>query len=266
MAAWHIGTMGFSYPSWRGVFYPPKMEAARFLTYYSRIFDSLEIDSTFYGAPSRSTVLGWKAAVPQDFTFSLKTPNAVTHQFSGLGGLPLFNQFISTVRYLEDKLGVILLQFPPSFQADKLPLLGEFLSRLPADLRFAVEVRHHSWYTRTLASPDLAQLLQLNNICWVSIEYPAAPNEIIRTSDFLYIRWIGKHGAFTWHDRERLERHANMQTWLKKIRKFEHEVEAVFGFFNDDYAGFAAGSAQRFKQLADLPAVDFTQPVQGQFF
>ncbi len=266
MASWHIGTMGFSYPAWRGVFYPREMEAQRFLAYYSRIFDSLEIDSTFYGIPARPTVLGWKYAVPDGFTFALKTPQAITHQMGLVGAGPLFTEFINSARYLEEKLGAILLQFPPSFHSDKIDVLGEFLSRAPAGLRFAVEVRHHSWYTPGSATPSLSELLRQYHVCWTSIEYPGVPGRIMSTSKFLYIRWIGQHGTFVQHDRERLDRKVNMQAWLDEIGKFESRVEAVLGFFNNDYAGFAAGSAQRFKQLAGLPAVDFSQPVQAQLF
>jgi uncharacterized protein YecE (DUF72 family) len=92
------------------------------------------------------------------------------------------------------------------------------------------------------------------------------PNRIQNTSNFLYIRWIGQHGSFTQHDRERLDRKENMQAWLEEISKFDSKVEALFGYFNNDYAGFAVGSAQRFKQLAGLASVDFAQPVQGQLF
>jgi uncharacterized protein YecE (DUF72 family) len=90
--------MGFSYPDWRGVFYPKEMETARFLAYYSRVFDSLEIDSTFYGVPRKSTVLGWKFAVPDGFTFALKTPNAIKHQAGLVGAGQLFTEFINAAR------------------------------------------------------------------------------------------------------------------------------------------------------------------------
>lgn len=266
MATWHIGTMGFSYPAWRGVFYPREMEAPRFLAYYSRIFDSLEIDSTFYGLPRKSTVLGWKTAVPQGFLFTLKAPNAITHQPGLAGAFPLFNQFINAARYLEEKLGAVLLQFPPSFQVDKLAELGEFLARLPADVRCAVEVRHQSWYTAGSIVAAVSELFRQSKVCWASIEYPGVPGRVHRTSDFLYVRWIGQHGTFLQHDRERLDRSQNMQAWLDEIGKVERRVEAVLGFFNNDYAGFAAGSAQRFKQLANLPVAGFALPVQGQLF
>ena len=133
-------------------------------------------------------------------------------------------------------------------------------------MRFAVEVRHHSWYTPGSVTPSLVALLRQHNTCWTSIEYPGVPNRILNTSNFLYIRWIGQHGSFTQHDRERLDRKENMQAWLEEISKFDSKVEALFGYFNNDYAGFAVGSAQRFKQLAGLASVDFAQPVQGQLF
>lgn len=266
MAIWHIGTMGFSYPDWRGVFYPRELGSQRFLSYYSRIFNSLEIDSTFYGIPRKSTVLGWKHTVPADFTFCLKTPQAITHRAGLEGAGQLFLEFITAARYLEGNLGAILLQFPPSFRSDKLHVLGDFLARLPAGIRCAVELRHQSWYTAGSSSQSVGELLKQLKVCWASIEYPDVPGSIMKTSDFLYLRWIGQHGTFQQHDSERLDRTQNMQGWLEKIARLEPQVEAVLGFFNNDYAGFAVGSALRFKQLASLPIVEVAQPVQGQLF
>ena len=104
--------MGFGYKDWSGVFYPADMSARNYLAYYSRIFNAVEIDSTFYGIPRVETIRRWVAVTPASFQFCLKTPNAITHDLKLVGASGLMSQFVETVRFLDEKLGVILIQFP----------------------------------------------------------------------------------------------------------------------------------------------------------
>ena len=127
MINWNIGTMGFGYQDWSGVFYPAEMTSRNYLSYYSRIFNAVEIDSTFYGIPKLESVRRWAAVTPSKFQFCLKTPNAITHDLKLVGASGLMSQFLDAARLLEQKLGVILIQFPPSFGADQMGVLEEFL-------------------------------------------------------------------------------------------------------------------------------------------
>ena len=268
--------MGFSYSEWNGVFYPDDLPVIRRLGYYSRIFTAVEIDSTFYGTPRPDTVRGWAASTPAEFRFSVKVPRKLTHEAGLVGVMEELLRFIHTVELLEEKLGVILFQFPPSFKPDRLPALQTCLASLPRGLRYAVEIRHQSWYTAEIETPEdppsepaLAQILRELGACWVATEFPDLPRRIYPTADFLYLRWIGQHGAFQRHDQERVDRIAQLRHWGEMLQGVMGDIEehlVIFGFFNNDYAGFAAGTANRFKQLAGLPASPFLPPQQGKLF
>jgi uncharacterized protein YecE (DUF72 family) len=153
MTEFYIGTMGFSYEDWKGVFYPSGTPARNYLAYYARFFNAVE------------------------------------------------SEFIHIMRLLGDKLGVILVQLPPRYASDMLPVLVTFLDELPSDIHFAVEFRHRSWYTE-----QTADLLAKYRISWVAIEYADLPCHLEATAEFLYIRWLGKYAAFQRYDREQIDR------------------------------------------------------------
>jgi uncharacterized protein YecE (DUF72 family) len=272
MVNWYIGTMGFSYSDWNGVFYPSEMNERNYLGYYSRIFNCVELDSTFYGTPRVEVVQRWAASTPQDFRFCLKMPRAITHDASLVGVTDMLREFLATVRHLQEKLGVILIQLPPSFAASRIEVLERFIQLLPADLRFAVEIRHQSWYTGTSEQhgekelPALAQMLAKYQVAWAATEYPNLPGEIYPITSFAYIRWIGQHGTFQQHYRERIDRQQNLIHWWQYIQTRLETVSEIYGMFNNDYAGFAARTANRFKEIAGLPVIPFKPPVQPTLF
>jgi uncharacterized protein YecE (DUF72 family) len=196
---WYIGTIGFGYDDWRDVFYPRGIKASGYLAHYSLIFNAVEIDSTFHAMPRAENLLRWAQMTPSEFRFCVKMPKEITHRPDLDQAGPALVEFIRIIRALEGKLAVILAQFPPSVHAAHLPLLDKFFALLPPDLRYAVEVRHQSWYT---ANPGE--------------EEPCLP--------------------------------------------------VAYGFFNNDYAGFAPGTANRFKALMNLPRTEFQPPQQSWLF
>lgn len=258
MTDWYIGTMGFSYKDWSGVFYPQDMPARSWLTYYSRIFNAAEIDSTFYGTPRIETVKRWAAQTPEGFRFSLKVPRVITHDLSLVGVAGLMQEFVTVVETLGKKLGVILVQFPPSFDASRHADLDVFLSELPRGPSYAVEVRDQSWYT---AENETAALFEKHGVAWAATQYPGLPRNINVTAPFIYIRWIGRHGSFDHHTHERLDRTTDLKSWWEKIHAVQDRLESVYGFTNNDYAGFAPMTANRFKEIAGLP-VEPLRPAQ----
>lgn len=267
---YYIGTMGFSYADWSGVFYPPDMPTRNYLAYYSRIFNAAEIDSTFYGTPRVETVRRWAAVTPPGFKLCLKTPRQVTHDLGLLNAGAEMAAFLETVRLLEDRLGVILIQFPPSFTAERSGELVAFLHTLPPDLAFAVEIRDPSWYTpESSAAYDQAAFVDALcelGVAWAATEYPGLPRRIVPTADFLYVRWIGQHGTYKSHTHERVDLTDQLREWLGVLSREQAHFDALYGFFNNDYAGFAPGTANRFKALAGLPLADLRPPQQGTLF
>ncbi len=261
MTEFYIGSQGFSYDHWKGVFFPSGAPAHEYLTYYSKIFNTVEMDTTFYAVPRPAVVQAWGAAVPENFLFTAKTPQTITHEMGLVNASQFMDEFLEVMRHLGSKLGAILIQLSPAYASDKLLVLKAFLANLPKDIRFAVEFRHRSWYT-----PQTVELLTSHKICWAATEFGNLPREINPTVDFLYIRWLGKRAAFRRYDHEQLDVMPRLTWWKDLIIKNISRAETVFGFFNNDYAGFAPGTCNRMKMLLNLPVTDFRQPEQGRLF
>jgi uncharacterized protein YecE (DUF72 family) len=260
IASWHVGTMGFGYKPWQGVFYPKGVTGPAQLAYYAERFSAIEMDSTFYGTPAATNVERWAAITPPDFIICPKAPREITHELrlSGEGTLGLLELFLNTMRLLGEKLGPVVFQFPPDFKRNESEALQHFLPYLPQDLRFAIEFRHRSW-----AVPETAELLRHHRVCWVAADYIFLPKEIIATSDFLYLRFLGRHGSFAAKNREQVDRTADLRRWYGQIQPYLEQVTDVYAFFNDDYAGFSPATANRFKQIAGLPTAEIGLPQQG---
>ncbi len=255
MVKWFLGTMGFSYPDWAGPFYPQDADQRDYLQFYSQVFNSVEIDSTFYGIPRQEVVERWDAITPPDFKICAKMPKLITHEHELVGAAEPLANFVDVMRRLGDKLGVILIQFSPAFSVLKRPQLAAFLKDLPPDIRFAVEVRHRSWYTE-----KTAELLREHHVAWAATEYRHLPKQIYQTADFLYVRFIGWHGRFKTHESERLDVSYQLQWWWENIQEHIVDVHAVYGYFNNDYSGFAAATCNRFKSMFGFEVKPLAQP------
>jgi uncharacterized protein YecE (DUF72 family) len=237
------------------------MAARDFLGYYSQVFNAVEIDSTFYGAPRPETISRWAAMTPPLFKICLKMPRAITHDKSLVGVHSELDHFLRTVITLGDKLGVILLQFPPSFNSSKFDELDTLLDELPHGIRFAVEVRHSSWFTdRT------ERMLSYHGVAWCSMEYEALPRRVYRTANFLYIRLIGHHGSFKTHGSEKIDVTSQLNWWKANIQPHLSSIDSIYVFINNDYSGFAAGTLNRFKLLLGFEAKSLQQPGQPKLF
>jgi uncharacterized protein YecE (DUF72 family) len=243
---WHLGTMGFSYSEWSGVFYPRGTKPGDYLAHYARHFDALELDTTFHAVPPVERVRRWADATPAEFRFCAKTPRAVTHDASlDRGVLPML-QFLDVMRGLGEKLAVVLLQFPPTFTAREAPRIDEFLGQMPSDVRFAAEFRHPSW-----RAERTAEILSQHRVAWVAVDFEGELAEIRPTTDFLYVRWIGAHNRFEEKDREQLDMTERLEWWRDRIAAAG--VPTVYGFFNNDYSGYSIATCNRFKQVAGVP-------------
>jgi uncharacterized protein YecE (DUF72 family) len=178
----YTGTSGFSYPEWRGTFYPEHLEPAAMLAHYSGRLPAVEINNTFYRYPSEEVIAGWGERVPEDFRFALKAHRRMTH-FRGLSGVDEdVRFFLERTALLGPKRGPILVQLPPSRKQDTGLLLG-FLTLIPAGVRVAVEFRDPSWY----AEETFALLRKFEAaLCIADGETHAAPLEV--TGSFVYLR------------------------------------------------------------------------------
>jgi len=251
-----IGTCAWSFGDWQGNFYPAELPESEWLAFYARIFPAVEIDSTFYGAPSESTLRRWTELTPATFRFVCKLPRAITHVCRLRDCTAELNSFFKALEPLASKLRVILIQLPPSFtpKEGRQPL-RKFLTQLPGDFRFAIEFRHPGWHR-----PQIIGLLEKCRICWVWAdtsplnERNLAPFEFLpRTTDFVYLRLLGDYttkydrdGKFV-HRYEKLlwKREASLESWSLKIERHLPEVRNVWSFVSNHFEGFAPETAQR---------------------
>jgi uncharacterized protein YecE (DUF72 family) len=238
----HVGSMGWSYDFWKGNFYPKNLASNEFLAYYSKQFDTVEVDSTFYKIPSKKTVLDWREQTPNDFVFSLKFPRIITHVKMLRSCEEETRVFLEHVELLGEKLGPLLLQFPPAFGDDRIPLLREFLLHLTRRHRYVVEVRN-----KKLLTDNLYVLLRDNNIALAWVESPSMSCVSEATSDFIYVRWEGDrkkiNGTF---GKTEVDRAGDIDLWAKWLKPFMEVKMEAFGYFSKYYSGFPPSDIPKF--------------------
>jgi uncharacterized protein YecE (DUF72 family) len=253
-----LGTSAFSANGWAGAFYPPGMKPHDFLSYYAKQFKTVEIDSTYYGTPSESTVTSWYEKTPPDFVFAAKVPQVVTHEKVLKDCEAEFGEFIDRMGLLGEKLGPLLLQFrwfnKYVIQADEFLLrLRFFLQRLK-DLptnRFVVEIRNKAWLDKRLTD-----LLREYNVALALTDISRMPrpweNEQFDfvTTDFVYVRWLGDRKGMetlttTW-DKTIINRTDDLQNWAGLFRQFVSRNLKVYAYANNHYAGHGPDTVKLF--------------------
>jgi uncharacterized protein YecE (DUF72 family) len=258
-----LGTSSFTAASWEGPFYPRGMKSRDFLSYYATQFPAVEIDSTFYGSPSARTVSNWAARTPDNFIFSVKVPQVVTHGKALVDCDSEFEEFVKTMDLLGPKLGPMLFQFP-SFDRWKFPtqdhfltVLIPFLKKLPADHKFAVEIRNKKWLDARFA--DLLRehkvALALTDTSFVPRPWEMKEKFDLITADFAYVRWLGDRKGIekqttTW-DKVIVDRTDDLMEWVKLMRMWtiERKFRRAFLFANNHYQGFAPATVELFRKL-----------------
>ena len=176
------GTSGFSYPAWKGSFYPADLPAARMLASYGERLPAVEVNNTFYRMPSGKTLAGWREQVPAAFRFALKAPQRVTHLLRLREAADPVAHFHRVAAELGDRLGPVLYQLPPNMKKD-LPRLADFLALLPTGARTAFEFRHPSWF-----SDDVYDALRARNAALCVAESEDLEVPLVPTADFGYLR------------------------------------------------------------------------------
>ena len=178
-----IGTSGYSYPEWKGNFYPEKMAAKDMLRFYAERFPTVEINNTFYRMPTAALLNGWAEQVPESFTFVIKASKRITHDRRLKECGELLGYLVRVASTLGPRLGPLLFQLPPNFKKD-LPRLKSFFEEMPERRRVAVEFRHASWF-----DDDVYETLRGQGaaLCVADTgEEPAAP--LVATTDWGYLR------------------------------------------------------------------------------
>jgi uncharacterized protein YecE (DUF72 family) len=178
----YIGTSGFSYPEWRGEFYPPALKSVDYLAYYAKHFSATEINNTFYRLPSPGTVENWYSRVPEGFRFSVKLNQQITHRLRLQGSEEAMELFLEGLAGLIPKLGAVLVQLPPYFQ--KLPeVLERFLCAFSERVPLVLEFRHRSWFC-----DEIYDMLKRYRAVLAMVETDEQPAVLEKTAAFTYVR------------------------------------------------------------------------------
>ena len=241
-----LGSAGWSYDDWEGPFYPPGTSSRDRLSFYARQFRSVEIDSTFYGIPTKQAVRGWYDRTPEDFMFSAKFPSSITHTAQLIDCADEMFQFVEVMTELGEKLGPLLIQFPPTYSIAGISDLARFLESLPKGLIYAVEVRHRSWLV-----DEFADLLKHHNASIVMSCCGPFERFWRVTSRVAYIRWLGKWDAVEEFDRIQIDRSDEIAWWIPRIRHFLDQGGVLFGYVNNHYAGHSPESIRTIKGLLE---------------
>jgi uncharacterized protein YecE (DUF72 family) len=262
MGELHLGCSGWNYGDtpdkggWVGIFYPDRN--TKRLRYYSRFFDTAEMDSIFYekfySHMTKGTFIGMVKATPENFQFSVKVPEIITHRKRlevGKGAITDFDIFLDKTSPLKNsaKLGAILLQLPPSFTVNDFKNIERFLDKLPSGYHYAVEFRHPSWKTE-----GPWDMLKHYNIAAVMTDSPAKENleflsEVTVTSaDHSFIRFHGRNTkGHYWYDY--LYSKEELRPWVEKIEEVKKQTKVLRAYFNNHYGGAAVINALQFKEM-----------------
>jgi uncharacterized protein YecE (DUF72 family) len=254
----YIGCSGWSYEGWKGTFYPKDLENRKWLSYYSKFFKFVEVDSTFYNIPSRFVVKGWKDKTPEDFRFALKFPKAITHDNKLHEVSKYLYPFFYALEPLVEKTIYLLIQLPPYFSKEKgFDSLKDLIPKLDKRYRYALEVRESTWFDERVYD-----FLKENNISLVWSIRDELKTPSIVTSDQVYIRFIGdrsideKNFGKIMRDRKK-----DMMEYIDSMRKIQDDanVRDIGIAFNNHFAGFGPQSVNDFLKLMDKPEINWNK-------
>lgn len=237
-AALHIGTSGWHYAHWRGPFYPERLPSSRMLEFYTRHFDSVELNNTFYRLPIESGLETWRSTTPHGFCFAVKGSRFLTHMKKLKDAETGIARFFERVDRLRPKLGPVVFQLPPFWEANP-ERLDAFLAALPKRHRYAFEFRNPTWHAEPIYN-----ILRKRNAAFCIFEIAGFASGIPLTADFTYIRLHGPEGAY-----QGRYSHAALDQWAARIARWRQNLKAVYLYFDNDQAAYAVENALTLKRL-----------------
>lgn len=238
MAQFLIGTSGWNYADWRGVFYPKDLQQNKWLEYYSSIFKAIEINATFYRFFKESTYENWRDQVPKNFHFVLKAHRTITHNHRLKNCENLITRFSDLAEIFEKKLGLILLQLVPNMTYD-IEVLKSALLAFPEPEKIAIEFRNQVWFTS-----EVKKLLTEIGSVFCCADSPAIQLKNWVTSDIAYIRL---HGRKKWYDYNYTKKELEEIAVLAK--QMGEKAKKVYIFFNNDYYAYAVKNALKLCEM-----------------
>src|SRR5213082_642696 len=230
MKSW-IGTLGFQYSEWKGTFYPEDLPANKMLPFYAEQFSTTEINYTFHRIPAPKTIENWKQLTPDNFRFSLKAPQKITHWSKLRDCADTLEYFCKVAAGLGARLGPVLFQLPPNFKKD-VDVFSSFLRELPS-IRAVFEFRHESWF-----EDEIFEFLRSRNIalCIADTDALATPKRI--TADYGYLR-LRREGY----------QKTDVERWAEFVREQKSHWQDAFVYFKHEESGIGPKLAQQMTKL-----------------
>ncbi len=233
-----IGTSGWVYPHWRGVFYPPGLPQSHWYTHYAKTFDTVEVNYSFYRLPSEETFDRWREQAPPGFIYAVKANRYITHVKRLKDAAEPLARFLARARRLGEKLGPILWQLPPRWRANP-ERLENFAALLPPDLTHAFEFRDSRWFVE-----PVRRILERHSLAFCIFDMPGLPCPTWVTGDVVYLRFHGS--AVVYGGRYGRE---GLQPWAARIQEWLCEGRRVYAYFNNDAFGFALEDARELREF-----------------
>jgi uncharacterized protein YecE (DUF72 family) len=233
-----IGTSGWTYPHWRGTFYPADLPQSRWFTFYAERFRTVEINNTFYHLPGPETFDAWRDQAPARFVYAVKASRYITHMKKLKDAAEPLSRLLERARRLREHLGPLLYQLPSNWQRD-LERLRTFLGLLPGDLQHVFEFRHQSWLT-----DETFALLDRAGVGFCIMDLPGLETPVRVTGGLVYVRFHGPERAYegSYSDGE-------LASWASRIGQFVRRGLKTYVYFNNDAHGYAARDAERLRRL-----------------
>jgi len=232
----HIGTSGWQYKHWKGIFYPQGLKNTDWLSFYAQYFETLEVNVTFYRNVNPSTYEKWYSTVPENFLFSVKMSKFITHIKRLKVDSTSVNRFTESVHGLKEKLSVVLIQLSPGLKFDEY-LIRDFFALLDKKLCYTVEARD-----RSFVNDKFFSILEENGVAWCIADSAGRyPYHETVTASFVYMRLHGSQGLYAsdYSDDE-------LKLWKDKILNWNKNT---FVYFDNDFYGYAIKNAQKLRQL-----------------
>lgn len=238
----HIGTSGWSYKHWKGIFYPAKLAAAKWLPFYAQTFSTTEINGSFYRLPSQETVIKWTEQVSAGFVFCPKMSRYLTHMKKLKNPEEPLERFFGVFEPMKNKMGPVLIQLPPQlpFHYETADYFYHLLKTQYRDYEFVIEVRHRSW----LQDESLVLMTKYDVGFVISQSGEKFPYAEEITAKNIYVRFHGPKELYASSYSDEM-----LQAFAIKFKNWERQGHVVWAYFNNDILGHAIKDAERLKLM-----------------
>ncbi|MBN2110346.1 MAG: DUF72 domain-containing protein [Methanosarcinaceae archaeon] len=237
---YYIGTSGWNYRHWKGVFYPEDIRIKDWFGYYCECFDTVEINYSFYRWPTQDTIRKWYDWAPPGFKYTLKSPRTITHTKRFMDPEKYLHDFYSLASGLRNRTGCCLFQAPPSFECNdpNLERIDNFLDHLDRRRKNVVEFRHISWWDE-----KVYRMFEEKGAIFCTVAGLNMPNDVIVTGDVAYFRFHGENYSTSYTEDE-------IKGYAQKMQDLN--CKFIYAYFNNDYNAYATQNATDLKKALEL--------------